>query len=51
MGGKPFSLHAEGERVILTGAAGQRQEVQLAPPAEAPVSEAAGRSEPSTNVA
>lgn len=34
VGGKAFSLHAEGERVILTPAAGERQEVELvAPPA------------------
>jgi len=33
VGGQPFSVHAEGERVILTGAAG-RQEVDLVPPAE-----------------
>jgi transposase InsO family protein len=32
VGGQPFSLHAEGERVILTGAEG-RQEVDLVPPA------------------
>jgi hypothetical protein len=32
VGGKPFSVHAEGERVILTGAEG-RQEVELVPPA------------------
>jgi transposase InsO family protein len=32
VGGKPFSVHAEGERVILTGADG-RQEVDLVPPA------------------
>src|SRR5881397_2643800 len=32
-GGQPFSVHAEGERVILTGAAG-RQEVDLVPPRE-----------------
>ena len=31
VGGQPFSVHAEGERVILTGAAG-RQEVDLVPP-------------------
>lgn len=30
VGGKPFSVHAEGERVILTGAEG-RQEIELAP--------------------
>jgi transposase InsO family protein len=33
VGGKPFSLHAEGERVILTGAEGARKEIDLAPPA------------------
>ena len=32
VGGKPFSVHAEGERVILTGVQG-RQEVDLVPPA------------------
>jgi len=32
VGGQPFSLHAEGERVILTGAEG-RKEVDLMPPA------------------
>jgi transposase InsO family protein len=30
-GGRPFSVHAEGERVILTGADG-RQEIELTPP-------------------
>ena len=30
-GGQPFSVHAEGERVILTGAGG-RQEIDLIPP-------------------
>ncbi len=30
-GGRPFSVHAEGERVILTNAAG-RQEIDLLPP-------------------
>jgi transposase InsO family protein len=30
-GGRPFSVHAEGERVILTGADG-RQEIDLTPP-------------------
>jgi transposase InsO family protein len=29
VGGKPVSLHAEGERVILTGPEGQRQEIDL----------------------
>jgi transposase InsO family protein len=44
VGGQPFSLHAEGERVILTGAAGDRREVDLVPPAAAPAGgpEAAG---------
>jgi transposase InsO family protein len=32
VGGKPFSLHAEGERVIMTDAGGSRQEVELTPP-------------------
>jgi transposase InsO family protein len=35
VGGQPFSIHAEGERVILTGAAGDRQEIDWPPPAEA----------------
>jgi transposase InsO family protein len=35
VGGQPFSVHAEGERVILTGGAGVRQEVDLVPPAAA----------------
>lgn len=30
VGGKPFSVHAEGERVFMIGADGQRQEVDLA---------------------
>ena len=34
-GGQDFSLHAEGERVILTDAAGNRQEVELTRPAAA----------------
>jgi len=33
VGGKPVSIHAEGERVIVTGPAGTRQEVDLAAPA------------------
>jgi len=32
VGGQPFSMHAEGERMILTRAAGERQEIDLAPP-------------------
>jgi transposase InsO family protein len=36
VGGQPFSLHAEGERVILTRAAGARQEIDLVPPPPAP---------------
>ena len=32
VGGQPFSVHAEGERVILTHAAGGRQEIDLVPP-------------------
>jgi transposase InsO family protein len=33
VGGKSFSVHAEGERVILTPEAGARQEIDLVPPA------------------
>src|SRR5262249_23966619 len=33
VGGQPFSVHAEGERGILSGAAG-RQEIDLMPPTE-----------------
>jgi transposase InsO family protein len=32
--GRPFSVHAEGERVILTPAQGERREIDLAPPTE-----------------
>src|SRR5262249_58195057 len=35
VGGQGFSLHAEGERVILTDASGQRQDVELGRPAPA----------------
>jgi transposase InsO family protein len=31
VGGKPFSLHAEGERVFLTGSTGERREIDLVP--------------------
>jgi len=34
-GGQPFSVHAEGERMILTNADG-RQEIDLLPPQAAP---------------
>jgi transposase InsO family protein len=34
VGGQPFSVHAEGERKILIGAGGTRQEVELVPPPE-----------------
>jgi transposase InsO family protein len=40
VGGRPFSVHAEGERVILTRE-GARAEVDLVPPAAAPAAEAA----------
>jgi transposase InsO family protein len=33
VGGQPFSVHAEGERVIMSGAGGSRQEVELVAPA------------------
>ena len=32
VGDQPFSVHAEGERVILTRAEGERQEIDLVPP-------------------
>jgi hypothetical protein len=32
VGGKPFSVHAEGERVIMTGEGGDRREIDLAGP-------------------
>jgi len=35
VGGKPVSIHAEGERVIVTGPEGTRQEVDLQTPASA----------------
>jgi hypothetical protein len=37
VGGQPFSVHAEGERVILTRAEGGRQEIDLVPPAPRPL--------------
>jgi transposase InsO family protein len=41
VGGQSVSIHAEGERVILTGPAGTRQEIDLAAPAPAPSAAAA----------
>src|SRR5262249_28806136 len=38
-GGQPFSVHAEGERVILTSAGGRR-EIDLLPPAAPPAAAA-----------
>jgi transposase InsO family protein len=35
VGGQPFSVHAEGERVILTRPEGARQEIDLVPPPSA----------------
>jgi len=46
VGGQPFSVHAEGERVILTRAAGERQEIDLVRPETEPVCDAAGLPEP-----
>lgn len=34
VGGKSFSVHAEGERVFLTGEQSQRQEIDLTPPSK-----------------
>ncbi len=40
VGGQPFSVHGEGERVILRGADGERREVDLVRPVqEAPVAQ------------
>jgi transposase InsO family protein len=36
VGGQPFSVHAEGERVILRNAEGERQEVELVAPKTGP---------------
>jgi transposase InsO family protein len=36
VGGKPFSVHAEGERMILTRTEGERQEIDLVAPAPTP---------------
>jgi transposase InsO family protein len=36
VGGHPFSLHAEGERLIVTRAEGGREEIALVPPGSAP---------------
>jgi transposase InsO family protein len=36
VGGQPFSVHAEGERMILTRAEGARQEIDLVAPATRP---------------
>jgi len=35
VGGKPFSVHAEGERVFMVGDGGERREVELTAPPEA----------------
>jgi transposase InsO family protein len=37
VGGKPFSVHAEGERVYMLGADGARKEIDLTPPAPPPL--------------
>lgn len=37
VGGQPFSLHAEGEGVIMTDAADSRKEIDLVPPVPLPV--------------
>jgi hypothetical protein len=47
VGGQPFSVHAEGERVILTGAGG-RQEIDLVPPAPEAVPGPGGAGGPPT---
>jgi transposase InsO family protein len=45
VGGRAVSVHAEGERLILSDAAGMRQEVELTPPPDVEV-RAAGLPEP-----
>jgi transposase InsO family protein len=40
VGGQPFSVHAEGERMILTRPQSERQEIDLVPPGPAEVSSA-----------
>jgi hypothetical protein len=44
VGGQPFSLHAEGERVILTDAGGSRREIDLAVPGTPAAAAAGGES-------
>jgi transposase InsO family protein len=46
VGGQPFSVHAEGERVILTRAAGERQEIDLVRPETEPACDETGLPEP-----
>jgi transposase InsO family protein len=46
VGGKGFSVHAEGERVILTRQEGEREEVDLTPPVPPVVPEPALQPEP-----
>ena len=45
VGGKGFSVHAEGERVILTRQEGEREEVDLTPPTPPAVPEPAPQPE------
>lgn len=43
VGGKPFSVHAEGERVIMMREEGQREEIDLTPAQPSPVPAEAAR--------
>ena len=48
VGGKAVSVHAEGERVILTREGEERKEIELTAPAQAGASQAAKLPEPMT---
>ena len=50
--GRPFSVHAEGERMVMVDGSGERKEVDLAaPPPPEPTPESAPESAPETSVA
>ena len=49
--GQPFSVHREGDRVVLRRAEGQREEVELVPPAEEASCAAGGEQSPEQELA
>jgi hypothetical protein len=49
--GQPFSVHREGDRVVLRRAEGQREEVELLPPAEEASCAAGGEPSPEQELA